>query len=78
MEVNFCSLGNEEEESKPIYKTYIMQGTKFSAMVHREFKKKDQKKKTTKMPNCSYSFFEEREKLTNTVVRSLSSTARVA
>ena len=60
MEVNLSYVGNEEEDSRPIYKTYIMEGTKFCAMVLRELKKKIQNK--TKTLKCSHFAFGETER----------------
>ena len=63
MEVNLSYVGNEEEDSRPIYKTYIMEGTKFCAMVLRELKKNTKQNQDTKMQ--SLRLWRDREKLTN-------------
>lgn len=73
MKVNFSSLRNEQEDSKPIHKTYTNQSTKFGVMVQRELKRDRERQSKTKMPKCSHSFFGEREKLMNIALRSLGS-----
>lgn len=59
--MNFNSLGNKQEGSKSIYKTYIKQA-KFGAMVHGKEKKKSKPRHQT----TNHSFF---GKLINISVR---------